>query len=568
MTETTYQDKPWFSSYGEGVPSHVDYEEIFLTDFLERSVKRFPDKTALNFQGFKLTYRETDRMVRSMAAWLKSIGVKKGDRVAILLPNVIPCLVGYYAIMRVGGICVMNNPLYTDRELLHQFNDSGATVLITLDLLANRMTALRSKTSIKEIVYTSIGDYLPFPKSLLFPLVGKKKKLAADVTPAPDVYKWKDIIADNAPTEFREELSLDDVVMYQYTGGTTGVSKGVMLTHRNLSFQIQQAGAWFPEFVEGDEVCIAALPWFHIFGLTCAMNYPVAMGWEMVLVPKPQGPQLLEAIRKFRPTFAPLVPTMYISMLNDPAINKTDLTSIKGCFSGSAPLPVEITKEFEKRSGSVIVEGFGMTESSPVTHMNPFSGGKRKVGSVGIPAPDTDARVVDLADGVTDVPVGETGELIVKGPQVMKGYHNRPEATAETLTDGWLHTGDIARMDEEGYFYIVDRKKDMILSGGYNVYPRDIDEVLYEHPKVQEACTIGIPHTHRGEAVKTFVVLKAGETATEQEMIEFCSDKLAKYKWPVAVEFRDELPKSTVGKILRKDLREEEVGKGAKAAGA
>ena len=563
MIETTYQDKPWLSSYGEGIPFHVDYEKIFLTDFLDRSVKKFPGNTALNFQGFKLTYRETDRMVKSMAAWLKSLGVVKGDRVAILLPNVIPCMVGYYAIMRLGAICVMNNPLYTDRELLHQFNDSGARVLITLDLLAKRMIALRDKTSIKEIVYTSIGDYLPFPKNLLFPLVGKKKKLAADVPPTPGVFKWKQVVAENAPTEFCESQELDDVAMLQYTGGTTGVSKGVMLTHRNLSFQIQQAKAWFGEFVEGDESCIAALPWFHIFGLTCALNYPVALGWEMILVPKPQGPQLLETIRKFRPTFAPLVPTMYISMLNDPAIDKTDLTSIKGCFSGSAPLPVEITKEFERRSGSVIVEGFGMTESSPVTHMNPFSGGQRKVGSVGIPASDTEARVVDLTDGVTDMPVGEIGELLVRGPQVMKGYHNRPEATAETLTDGWLHTGDIAKMDEEGYFYIVDRKKDMILSGGYNVYPRDIDEVLYEHPKVQEACAVGIPHLHRGEAVKAFVVLKAGETATAQEMIDFCSDKLAKYKWPVDVEFRSELPKSTVGKILRKDLRNESQGKGS-----
>ena len=561
MIETPYQDKPWLSSYGEGIPFHVDYEKIFLTDFLDRSVKRFPGNNALNFQGFKLTYRETDRMVKSMAAWLKSLGVVKGDRVAILLPNVIPCMVGYYAIMRLGAICVMNNPLYTDRELLHQFNDSGARVLITLDLLANRMIALRDKTSIKEIVYTSIGDYLPFPKNLLFPLVGKKKKLAADVPPTPDVFKWKQVVSENAPTEFCEPQELDDVAMLQYTGGTTGVSKGVMLTHRNLSFQIQQAKAWFVEFIEGDESCIAALPWFHIFGLTCALNYPVAMGWEMVLVPKPQGPQLLETIRKFRPTFAPLVPTMYISMLNDPAIDKTDLTSIKGCFSGSAPLPVEITKEFERRSGSVIVEGFGMTESSPVTHMNPFSGGQRKVGSVGVPASDTDARIVDLADGVTDMPVGENGELLVRGPQIMKGYYNRPEATAETLIDGWLHTGDIAKMDEEGYFFIVDRKKDMILSGGYNVYPRDIDEVLYEHPKVQEACAVGIPHLHRGEAVKAFVVLKAGETATAQEMIDFCSDKLAKYKWPVDVEFRSELPKSTVGKILRKDLRNEASGK-------
>ncbi|MCG8472794.1 MAG: long-chain fatty acid--CoA ligase [Desulfobacterales bacterium] len=560
MSETLYSKKPWLSSYGEGVPTHVDFQETFLTDFLERSVAEFPDRCALNFQGYRLTYSQMDEMVRSLVGYLESIGISKSDRVAVLLPNVIPCVVAYFAIMRLGAICVMNNPLYTDRELEHQFNDSGAKVLITLDLLAARMIALREKTSIEEIIWTSIGDYLPFPKNLLFPLVGKRKKLAADVPQASRVVHWKEAV-QTPPSSSRASLSLDDVAMYQYTGGTTGVSKGVMLTHRNLSFQVQQAGSWFPGFEKGAECCLTALPLFHIFGLTCSMNYPVYMGWEMVLVPKPQAPQLLEAINKFRPTFAPLVPTMYIGMLNDPGLAKADLTSIKGCFSGSAPLPVEVTREFEKRSGSVIVEGFGLTESSPVTHLNPFSGGQRKVGSIGIPAPDTECRIVDLADGVTDMPVGEVGELLIKGPQIMKGYHNRPDATAETLVDGWLHTGDIAKMDEDGYFYIVDRKKDMILSGGYNVYPRDIDEVLYEHPKVQEACAIGIPHAHRGEAVKAFVVLKAGETATEEEMISFCSDKLAKYKWPVSVEFREELPKSTVGKILRKDLRVEEATK-------
>ncbi len=563
MSGTTHHERPWLSSYGEGVPSHVAYDEIFLSDFLERSVERFPHKTALNFQGFKLSYRETDRMIKSMAAWLTAIGVTKGDRVAILLPNLIPCMVGYYAILRVGGVAVMNNPLYTDRELLHQFNDSGARVLITLDLLADRMVALRDQTAIREIVYTSIGDYLPFPKNLLFALMGRRKKMTVDVTPAPDLFKWTAVV-DRAPSEFSESLDLDDVAMCQYTGGTTGLAKGVMLTHRNLSFQIQQAKVWFSEFREGGECCLCALPWFHIFGITCALNYPVAMGWEMALVPKPGAPQLLAAIRKFRPTFLPLVPTMYIGMLNDPAIDKTDMTSIKASFSGSAPLPVEITREFERRSGAIIVEGFGMTEASPVTHMNPFSGGPRKVGSIGVPVPDTDARVVDLVDGTRPMAVGEIGEMVLKGPQVMKGYHNRPDTTAETLVDGWLHTGDIARMDGDGYFYIVDRKKDMILSGGYNVYPREIEDVIYEHPKVQEVCAIGIPHAHRGEAVKVFVVMKRGETATEVEMLTFCSDKLAKYKWPVAIAFCHDLPKSTVGKILRKDLRaaEAQTGRG------
>jgi long-chain acyl-CoA synthetase len=306
---------------------------------------------------------------------------------------------------------------------------------------------------------------------------------------------------------------------------------------------------------------LGALPFFHVFGLTVAMNFSIYMGWGDVLVPKPQPEPLLEAIGKFRPTFAPLVPTMYIGMLNNPLINKTDMTSIKGCFSGSAPLPVEVIRDFEKKTGAVIVEGFGMTESSPVTHINPFAGGKRKVGSIGLPISDTESRIVDLTDGKTDLPVGEIGELIVKGPQVMKGYRNMPEETSNTLGDGWLHTGDIAKMDDDGYFFIVDRKKDMIISGGYNVYPRDVEEVLFEHPKVQEATAIGIPHPVRGEAVKVFIVLKEGETATKEELLEHCKKSLAAYKLPAEFEFRKELPKTNVGKVLKKNLRAESVAK-------
>ncbi|MDQ1330145.1 MAG: long-chain acyl-CoA synthetase, partial [Thermodesulfobacteriota bacterium] len=314
-----------------------------------------------------------------------------------------------------------------------------------------------------------------------------------------------------------------------------------------------------PKFNRGEEIMLGALPFFHVFGLTVAMNFSIYMGWGDILVPKPQPEPLLEAIGKFRPTFAPLVPTMYIGMLNNPGINKTDMTSIKGCFSGSAPLPVEVIRDFEKKTGAVIVEGFGMTESSPVTHVNPFAGGKRKVGSIGLPISDTESRIVDLNDGKTDLPVGEIGELIVKGPQVMKGYKNMPEETANTLADGWLHTGDIAKMDDDGYFFIVDRKKDMIISGGYNVYPRDVEEVLFEHPKVQEATVIGIPHPVRGEAVKVFIVLKEGETVTKEELLEHCKKSLATYKLPAEFEFRKELPKTNVGKVLKKNLRAESV---------
>jgi long-chain acyl-CoA synthetase len=485
---------------------------------------------------------------------------RKGDSVAILLPNVIPCVVAYYGILKIGARAVMNNPLYSDRELKHQFNDSGAKLLITLDLLAKRMVALRPETQIKTIIYTSIGDYLPFPKNLLFPLVGKKKGLAADVAPAADLYKWKPLLAQSPPQPPAVDLDFDDIAMLQYTGGTTGVSKGVMLTHGNLSRQVQHVRAWFPKFNRGEEIMLGALPFFHVFGLSVAMNFAIYMGWGDILVPKPQPEPLLETIGKFRPTFAPLVPTMYIGMLSLPQINQTDLTCIKGCFSGSAPLPLEVIRDFEGKTGAVIVEGFGMTESSPVTHINPF-GGQRKVGSIGIPIPDTEARIVDLNDPTKEMPVGETGELVVRGPQVMQGYWQREDATAETLVEGWLHTGDIAMMDEEGYFFIVDRKKDMIISGGYNVYPRDIEEVLFEHPKVAEATAIGVPHPKRGEQVKVFVVLKPDETATPEEIIAFCKGKLATYKLPTEVEFIGELPKTNVGKVLKKDLRAEELAK-------
>lgn len=559
--EVKYQDKPWLKSYEPGVPEHIHYEEICMPDILDRTASRFPDHTALIFQGYVVTYRELKNMVDRFAACLADFGVRQGDAVAILLPNLIPCVVAYYAVLRLGAVTVMNNPLYSDRELEYQFNDSGSKVLVTLDLLGNRMIDLRPRTKIRQIVYTSIGDYLPFPKNLLFPLVAKKKKMAAGVKPATDVYRWKDCLAKHPPTSPRPKIAFEEVAMYQYTGGTTGISKGCMLTHANLSKQVQQAEAWFPRFKQGEEIMLGALPFFHVFGMSVAMNFSIHMGWADVLIPRPQPVPLLEAIRKFRPTFAPLVPTMYIGMLNHPDLKKTDMSCLKGAFSGSAPLPVEVIHEFERLTGAVIVEGFGMTETTPVTHVNPFAGGARKVGSVGVPISDTEARIVDIETGMKDIPVGQPGELIVRGPQVMKGYLNKPEETDYVLRDGWCYTGDIAVMDEDGYFSIVDRKKDMILSGGFNVYPRDIDEVFYEHPKVREACAIGIPDPRRGENVKVFVVLKEGETATQEELIEYCKTKLATYKLPTEIEFRQELPKTNVGKVLRRELKEEEMQK-------
>ena len=552
-----YEKKIWLDSYEPKIPGTIDFKDILVPQYLTQSAAQFPDHTALIFQGYSVSFKELDEMVGKFAAALKDFGIQKGDSVAILLPNVIPCVVAYYAILRIGGIVVFNNPLYSDRELEHQFTDSGSKFLITLDLLTERMVNLREKTDIKTIVYTSIGDYLPFVKRLLFPLVAKKKGLAKDVSPAPDLHTFKDIMARYTPDTAQAELTMDDVAMYQYTGGTTGISKGVILTHRNISCQIQQIEAWFPEFDKGTEIMLGALPFFHVFGMSVSMNLAIRLAWANVLVPKPQAEPLLEAISKFKVTFAPLVPTMYIGILEHPDLEHTDLTSIKGCFSGSAPLPLDVINKFEKKTSSIIVEGFGLTESSPVTHVNPFRG-RRKVGSIGIPLPDTECRIVDLKDSTKEVPVGEPGELLIRGPQIMKGYLNKPEETAKTLTrDEFLCTGDVAKMDEDGYFYIVDRIKDMIISGGYNVYPRDIDEVLYEHPKIVEACAVGIPHPKRGESIKAFVVLKQGQTMTEKEVIDYCAEKLARYKLPVAVEFREELPKSNVGKILRKDLRKQ-----------
>jgi long-chain acyl-CoA synthetase len=559
--EITYAAKPWVKSYDQGVPANIKYEELCVPDILERTVSQFPDRVALNFQGCLITYKKLKDMIDRLAACLAGFGVKKGDAVAILLPNMIPTVVAYYAIHKVGGIVVMNNPLYSDRELEHQFNDSGSKVLITIDLLANRMIDLRPKTKIKQIVYTSLGDYLPFPKNILFPLVAKRQKLAADVKQAADVYKWKECLAKYSPDPPQVKVNFADVALYQYTGGTTGVSKGVILTHGNLSKNVQQIEAWFPMFKRGsDKTSLGALPIFHVFGMTCAMNFTILMGWGNILIPRPQPEPLLEAIGKYRPSFAALVPTMYIGMLSHPNMKKTDMTSLEGCFSGSAPLPVEVIHEFERVTGSVIVEGFGMTETSPVTHNNPFQG-VRKIGSIGLPVSDTDVRIVDLELGEKDMPAGEPGEMIIRGPQVTSGYLNKPEETANLLKDGFCYTGDIAKMDEDGYFYIVDRKKDMIISGGYNVYPRDIDEVLYEHPKVLEACTIGIPDPKRGENAKVFIVLKEGVTATQEELIEYAKTKLAIYKVPTEIEFRKELPKSLVGKILRKELKAEEMKK-------
>lgn len=558
--QIAYQDKPWLKYYEEGVPDCIDFEDLTLPSFLYRTAREHPGRTALVFEGYRMRYRDFSKSVNLLAKALRNLGIQKGDAVSILLPNTIACVISYYAILETGAVVVMNNPLYSDRELLHQIKDSGSVAIITLDLMAKRILSMMPSTRLKHLVYASLGDHLPFPKNLLFPFVARQKKFSAPVPREEGVYSFMQLIReaekDTESVQENPEVLLDDTAVYQYTGGTTGRSKGVVLTHRNLSYQVQQVAAWFPAFRENDkEMMLGALPFFHVFGMTTAMNLSVYTGWGNILVPRPQPEELLSAIRNYRPTFVPLVPTMYIGMLSHPDIHTTDMTCIKGCFSGSAPLPVEVILEFEKKTGAVIVEGYGLTESSPVTHINPF-GGKRKVGSIGIPVPNTECMVASLDDGVSAVPAGEAGEILVRGPQIMKQYLHHPEETAMVLNgDGWLHTGDIGRMDEDGFFFIVDRKKDMIISGGLNVYPSEIEEVFLEHPKVHEVCSVGIPHPSRGEAVKLFIVLRKGETATKQEFMDYCKTRLAKFKWPVEIEFKEDLPRSSVGKILRQELK-------------
>jgi long-chain acyl-CoA synthetase len=551
-------EKPWYKSYVKGVAYTLQYEKITMPQALTRSVNQFPDKTALIFIDSRISYKQLDDRVNRFANALIDLGVKPGDKVAMLMPNMPQLVAATYGAWRAGAVVIMNNPLYTDKELEYQFNNSESSFLITLDLLGPRMIALKPKTPIKHIVVAHIRDHLRFPKKQLLPIVAKDKH--RNIPPTPNVYEWMDVLKKYPATNPNIPVDFESLASLQYTGGTTGVSKGVMLTHANLVKNVQQTLAFFPGFNRGGNTLLGTLPFFHSFGLTTCMNISIWMGWTDVLIPRPEPEALLEAVHKYKVNFFPAVPTMYVGVLNHPKASQYNLTSIKGCFSGAAPLPIEVIKEFESKTGSQICEGYGLSETSPVATTNPF-GGVTKVGSVGLPVPDTDIKIVDLIDGQKEMPVGESGEIIIKGPQVTSGYYKMPEETAIAIRDGWLYTGDIGKMDEDGYFYIVDRKKDMIIAGGYNIYPREIDEVLFEHPKILEACAVGIPDPYRGETVKAFVVLKPGETMTAEEVIKYCQEKLAKYKVPKMVEFMTSLPKSGVGKILRKELRAMELAK-------
>ncbi|MGB4125256.1 MAG: long-chain fatty acid--CoA ligase [Dethiobacteria bacterium] len=535
-------ERLWLENYP--VRWNLEYPKISLYEHIKQTTAESGDLIALVFMGNEITYQKMQENIDRIAAALTDLGVKKGDRVALMLPNCPEYVYTYYACMKLGAIVVQMNPLYMPDEVEFIIKDSGAKYFVGVDAAIESFQQARKKVDLEQVIIVR-----------LFWTEVEGENL------------WYDELLQNYPPE-SPEAEIDpqeDVAVFQYTGGTTGLPRACMLTHYNLVANVTQIKEWLKEWVDKvfaekgrQHFGIGILPLFHSYGMTCVMNTGLSLPSAQVLIPQFNADALLQAIVQYRPALFPAVPTIYIAVANHPQLADYQIHGIvEICNSGAAPMPVDVMARFERDTGSKMLEGYGLSEASPVTHCNPLFG-VRKPGSVGLPYPDTDCKIVDLVDGVTEMPVGEEGELLIKGPQVMKGYWNRPEETAETLRDGWLYTGDIAKMDEEGYFYIVDRKKDLVITGGYNVYPREVDEVLFEHPKIAEAVTAGIPDDYYGEVLKAYVVLKEGEEATAEEIIEFCSQKLARYKLPRQVEFRSELPKSAIGKILRRELVKKE----------
>ncbi|MBU6333005.1 MAG: long-chain fatty acid--CoA ligase [Chloroflexi bacterium] len=570
-------ERPWFAHYEAGVPRTVSYPEQTLSQLLDASVRAYPQSIATNFVlsyllggrvtiGARRTYQQLGEDVNRFANALYQIGVRRGDRVALMLPNSPHFVIAFFAAMRIGAVIVNNNPTYTSRELKHQLVDSGAETIVMLNLFWPRLHEVQAETPVRRVVIVHVFDTLAAVPKLLV----RAKQRRSTETPWVDVeagngrYMFEDLLRRYGPTPPPVDVTPDDDALFQYTGGTTGLPKAAVLTHRNIIANTHQLAAWFQQAEPGRERVMCAIPFFHVYGMTVAMVFGLSLGAELTILPNPREIELvLSVIQKERVTLFPGVPAQYIRIINHPEVGKYNLRSIKACLSGSAPLPVEVQQRFHDLTGGRLVEGYGMTELSPVSHANPIFGAARP-GSIGLPLPDVDARIIDLDSGA-DIPFGsdQEGELLVRGPMVMKGYWNKPEETAVTLTaDGWLHTGDICKVDADGYFRVVDRKKDMIIVSGYKVLPRDVEEVLFTHPDILEACVAGIPDRSRGdETVKAYVVRKPGTNPSAEQIQEFCRNSLAPYKVPRVIEFRDELPKTTVGKVLRRALVEQDLAR-------
>ncbi len=554
---------PWLRSYPEGIAWNRTFEPTPLHEMLAQSARDYPSRVCTHFLGKTLTYSDIASLVDRAAAGLQKLGVTKGTRVGIFLPNTPTYIVFYYATLKAGGTVVNFNPLYSLDELEYQAKDSGTEIIVTLDLkvLFDKVEALVERGVLERAIVCPFAALLPGLKSFLFKLV-KGKELAK-----PHASRIKDRVIDEASvldtdgTVAATEIDpWNDIAVLQYTGGTTGVPKGAMLTHANVSINVQQVIAWAPELRAGEERVLGILPFFHVFAMTVVMNFGIARAAEIILMPKFELDEAMKLIDKTRPTIMPGVPTLFNAIMNHPKLKSFDVSSLRFCLSGGAPLPLEVKRTFEQLTGCKLVEGYGLSETSPVATCNPLEG-PVKESSIGIPLPATYLSLRDLEAPDREVPLGERGEICIKGPQVMKGYWNKPDETANVFLGDYLRTGDVGIMDEDGFTYIVDRVKDIILCSGYNVYPRQIEEAIYQHPAVEEVTVIGIPDEYRGEAPKAFIKLKEGQSASEDDIMAFLADKLNKIEMPSEIEFRAELPKTMVGKLSKKELKEEEAAR-------
>jgi long-chain acyl-CoA synthetase len=558
---------PWIRHYEQGVPAHLEIPDQPLTWLLDRTASRYPGRTALIYSGTELSYEELAQGAQRFATALQRLGVHKGERVAIALPNIPQYPIAFYGALLAGAVVVPTNPRYTEREMQHQLADSGARVLVMLDTFYPLVRAVRQQTAVEHIILTSPADFLPPLLHALYPLSQRhvrspeppltRKELHDDHT----LHVMHTLLEphtedDRAMFTSPEPVQAADLAVLQYTGGTTGLSKGAMLTHRNLLANAMQTRAWIPQAREGEEVMLCVAPFFHAYGLTVGMNFAVLAGASMVLILRFKAQEVVKAIRRYHPTIFPGMPTMYLAVMREAGKHPDDLRSIKYCISGAAPLPAQVQSDFEALTGGTLVEGYGLSEASPVTHCNPLTKQCRN-GSIGLPLPGVEAAIVNQETG-EPVPIGEVGELVVRGPNIMQGYWNRTEETNQTFRNGWMRTGDLGKMDADGYFSIVERVKDVIIASGLKVYPREVEEVLFGHPAVAEVAVAGVADAYRGETVAAFIVLKPGREVSEEtkrELLQYCAQELAAYKVPKILEFRASLPKSLIGKVIRRELR-------------
>jgi long-chain acyl-CoA synthetase len=550
--------KPWLKDWPESVPQSIQYPDVPLYELLRQTAKLYPQNTAIVFFGKRITYQKLDGLTDRFAAALAGLGMKKGDRVALFLPNVPEFVIAYYGAMKAGAVVTAISPLSKEREAAHQLHDAEAETVVVLDLLYPVVKAVLGRTVVKRIIVARMKDFMPSVKAFLGGLLGKVP--GGRVEKVEGVYFFSELLEKYASTRIPEikVFPRSDVAALQYTGGTTGIPKGAMLTHYNLVSNAVMCAEWLTARTSS-EVFLSVLPLFHIYGMTTSMNAAIHLAGTMVLLPRFRPREVLKTIERYKVTIFCGVPTMYAVLVSHPDTGKYDLSSIKFCISGAAPLNVETQHRFMKVTGGVLVEGYGLSECSPVTHCNPLDKTLRtvKVGSIGVPWPDTEAKIVDMKTG-KDAKVGKTGELVVKGPQVMQGYWNMPEETDVVLRDGWLYTGDVGRMDDDGYFYITDRKKNLIKYKGYSVYPRELEDVLMEHPGVKECAVIGKPEEEAGEIPKAFIVLNEGASTSGRELMDFVKERVAPYKRVREIEFKKELPKTLLGKALRRELRKEQ----------